>query len=360
MHRGVPTGASIEHLGGRLTPGTWRRPSPACGGEHDRLARSKLRRWPARNSGRSRRPRAAAGSAAGRTRRTPDPARVAGGSGACRHLSGSGCLCVRCRRGSRRRDSPRCSARRASAGMTWSSVRSRTRLPQYWQVSSSRRRILARVGRRIMRGTRTLASNCTMTGSSVSEVTRLDGLLDHLRALLIDEGDFLLGEQHNQASLRDHRERLQRGVQYQHWHRRLPSFSDHTTRRYTAAAGGVARSPRLQRGAGIGLSSPSMASASSLQPTAFQTADDVVRCRINDKKHAPAVGVAASELVAYVHVTLACMACSSKLDLPAKATPLARLSCSRLMRGLVGVRGLEPPTSASRTLRASRLRYTPR
>ena len=26
---------------------------------------------------------------------------------------------------------------------------------------------------------------------------------------------------------------------------------------------------------------------------------------------------------------------------------------------LVGVRGLEPPTSASRTLRASRLRYTP-
>jgi hypothetical protein len=29
------------------------------------------------------------------------------------------------------------------------------------------------------------------------------------------------------------------------------------------------------------------------------------------------------------------------------------------MPSLVGVRGLEPPTSASRTLRASRLRYTP-
>jgi hypothetical protein len=27
---------------------------------------------------------------------------------------------------------------------------------------------------------------------------------------------------------------------------------------------------------------------------------------------------------------------------------------------MVGVRGLEPPTSASRTLRASRLRYTPK
>ena len=32
----------------------------------------------------------------------------------------------------------------------------------------------------------------------------------------------------------------------------------------------------------------------------------------------------------------------------------------RICAILVGVRGLEPPTSASRTLRASRLRYTPK
>ena len=38
---------------------------------------------------------------------------------------------------------------------------------------------------------------------------------------------------------------------------------------------------------------------------------------------------------------------------------LAR-QCTIPLCGLVGVRGLEPPTSASRTLRASRLRYTPR
>jgi hypothetical protein len=36
-------------------------------------------------------------------------------------------------------------------------------------------------------------------------------------------------------------------------------------------------------------------------------------------------------------------------------TPLLGEVCAIL----VGVRGLEPPTSASRTLRASRLRYTP-
>ena len=35
------------------------------------------------------------------------------------------------------------------------------------------------------------------------------------------------------------------------------------------------------------------------------------------------------------------------------------LSLSCLIPVLVGVRGLEPPTSASRTLRASHLRYTP-
>src|SRR5579863_9941939 len=42
---------------------------------------------------------------------------------------------------------------------------------------------------------------------------------------------------------------------------------------------------------------------------------------------------------------------------------LRNLICSHLhlceCAILVGVRGLEPPTSASRTLRASRLRYTP-
>ncbi len=32
---------------------------------------------------------------------------------------------------------------------------------------------------------------------------------------------------------------------------------------------------------------------------------------------------------------------------------------SLLVRFRVGVRGLEPPTSATRTLRASQLRYTP-
>jgi hypothetical protein len=44
--------------------------------------------------------------------------------------------------------------------------------------------------------------------------------------------------------------------------------------------------------------------------------------------------------------------------LPPPATT-TRWIGSEVFAILVGVRGLEPPTSASRTLRASRLRYTP-
>ena len=50
-------------------------------------------------------------------------------------------------------------------------------------------------------------------------------------------------------------------------------------------------------------------------------------------------------------------------DMPASMTPVDTCCVTPLMVSdcaiLVGVRGLEPPTSASRTLRASRLRYTP-
>src|SRR5215469_3834243 len=41
-------------------------------------------------------------------------------------------------------------------------------------------------------------------------------------------------------------------------------------------------------------------------------------------------------------------------------TVVRRIPAPTASDGLVGVRGLEPPTSASRTLRASQLRYTPR
>lgn len=47
--------------------------------------------------------------------------------------------------------------------------------------------------------------------------------------------------------------------------------------------------------------------------------------------------------------------CHILCALPHPDPPLKEGACGFL----VGVRGLEPPTSASRTLRASRLRYTP-
>ena len=51
-------------------------------------------------------------------------------------------------------------------------------------------------------------------------------------------------------------------------------------------------------------------------------------------------------------------------DMPASMTPVDACLCDTTFVSdcaiLVGVRGLEPPTSASRTLRASRLRYTPK
>ena len=52
-----------------------------------------------------------------------------------------------------------------------------------------------------------------------------------------------------------------------------------------------------------------------------------------------------------------------KLSVPSIGAMPLQLFLTSQMGGvcviLVGVRGLEPPTSASRTLRASRLRYTP-
>ena len=62
--------------------------------------------------------------------------------------------------------------------------------------------------------------------------------------------------------------------------------------------------------------------------------------------------------IALVVVSLASMACSPDIRRTLRSATSEEIHYC--VYGLVGVRGLEPPTSASRTLRASHLRYTPR
>jgi len=62
-------------------------------------------------------------------------------------------------------------------------------------------------------------------GSFKLKATSLNALFDQLTDAVIDEGDFLLGKQHDETTLRDDRKRLERGIQYENGHMELPFLS---------------------------------------------------------------------------------------------------------------------------------------